>query len=41
MEPGRDTIKKRVREYVDENPDKVPDLAEMTGEEIGNLVERV
>ena len=24
---GPDTIKKRVREYVDENPDKVPDLA--------------
>ena len=36
---GPDTIKKRVREYVDENPDKVPDLAWMTGEEIGNLVE--
>ena len=38
---GRDTIVKRVREYVDESPDKVPDLAEMTGEEIGNLIERV
>ena len=36
---GPDTIKKRVREYVDENPDKVPDLAGMTGEELGNLVE--
>ena len=36
---GPDTIKKRVREYVDENPDKVPDLAWMTGEEIGNLIE--
>jgi len=36
---GPDTIKKRVREYIDENPDKVPDLAWMTGEEIGNLIE--
>ena len=36
---GPDTIKKRVREYVEENPDKVSDLAWMTGEDIGNLIE--